>query len=87
MDKQSGIENPSKSEVIGRCGGDDKTEWPRITDKSRTLKTQKQKQTTKRYINDMTKRFDRSCVCIVYQMCFKENTSLYIWRILMIYVY
>ena len=21
--------NPSKSEVIGRCGGDEKTEWPR----------------------------------------------------------
>ena len=21
-------ENPSKSEVIGRCGGDEKTEWP-----------------------------------------------------------
>jgi len=29
--------NPSKSEVIGRCGGDEKTEWPRRTDKSRTL--------------------------------------------------
>ena len=29
---QSGIENPSKSEVIGRCGGDEKTEWPRRTD-------------------------------------------------------
>jgi len=28
--------NPSKSEVIGRCGGDGKTEWPRRTDKSRT---------------------------------------------------
>jgi len=23
---KSGIENPSKSEVIGRCGGDEKTE-------------------------------------------------------------
>ena len=33
MDKKSGIENPSKSEVIGRCGGDEKTEWPRRTDK------------------------------------------------------
>ena len=31
-------ENPSKSEVIGRCDGDEKTEWPRRTDKSRTLK-------------------------------------------------
>ena len=25
--------NPSKSEVIGRCGGDEKNEWPRGTDK------------------------------------------------------
>ena len=30
--------NPSKSEVIGRCGGNEKTEWPRRTDKCRTLK-------------------------------------------------
>jgi len=29
--------NPSKSEVIGRCGRDEKTEWPRGTDNSRTL--------------------------------------------------
>ena len=35
---KSGIENPSKSEVIDRCGGDEKTEWPRRTDKSPTLK-------------------------------------------------
>ena len=35
---KSGIEHPSKSEVIGRCGGDEKTEWLRRTDKSRTLK-------------------------------------------------
>ena len=33
----SGIWNPSKSEVMGRCGGDEKNEWPRRTDKSRTL--------------------------------------------------
>jgi len=26
--------NPSKSEVIGRCGGDEKNEWPRRTDKN-----------------------------------------------------
>ena len=32
--------NPSKSEIIGHCGGDEKTERPRRTDKSRTLKTQ-----------------------------------------------
>ena len=37
--------NPSKSEVIDRCGGDEKTEWPRRTDKSRTLK--------KHFDNDM----------------------------------
>ena len=36
----SGIENPSKSEVVGRCGGDEKNEWRR-TDKSRTLKKEK----------------------------------------------
>ena len=34
----SGIWNPSKSEVMGRCGGDEKNEWPRRTDKSRTVK-------------------------------------------------
>jgi len=30
--------NPSKSEVVDRCGGDVKTEWPRRTHKGRTLK-------------------------------------------------
>ena len=30
--------NPSKSEVIGRCGGDEKNKGPRRTDNSRTLK-------------------------------------------------
>ena len=35
---KSGMENPSKLEVIGRCGGDEKNEWPCRTDKSRTLK-------------------------------------------------
>ena len=34
---KSGIENPSKSEVIGCCGGDEKNEWPCRTDKCRTL--------------------------------------------------
>ena len=33
--------NPSKSEVIGRCGGDENIEWPRGTDKSQTLKNHK----------------------------------------------
>ena len=36
MDK-NWYRNSSKSEVIGLCGGDEKTEWPRRTDKSRTL--------------------------------------------------
>ena len=36
--------NPSKSGVIGRCGGDEITEWPRRTDKSRTLKNKKNQQ-------------------------------------------
>ena len=35
--------NPSKSEVIGRCCGHEKNEWPRRTDKSRTLKKIKNK--------------------------------------------
>ena len=35
--------NPSKSEVIGRCGGVEKTEWPRRTDKSRMLKKRKKR--------------------------------------------
>jgi len=30
--------NPSKSEIVGRCGGDEKNERPRRTDKSRMLK-------------------------------------------------
>ena len=39
--------NPSKSEVIGHCGGEEKTEWPRGTDKSRTIKNKnKTKQKT-----------------------------------------
>ena len=33
--------NPSKSEVIGRCGGYEKTEWPSRTDQSGTLKNPK----------------------------------------------
>jgi len=33
--------NPSKSEVTDRCGGDEKTERPRRTDKNRTLKKRK----------------------------------------------
>ena len=36
--------NPSKSEVIGRCDRDEKTEWPRRTDKSRMLKKTKKTQ-------------------------------------------
>ena len=35
---KSGIENPSKSEVIGRCGGDEKNVWPH---KSQTVKKRK----------------------------------------------
>ena len=51
MDKIS-YRNPSKSEVIGRCGGDEKTEWPRRTDKSRTIKKTKNiNEKTKIYFN------------------------------------
>jgi len=44
---KSGIENPSKSEVIGRCSGDEKTERPCRTNKSRKLKKQKQNNNNK----------------------------------------
>ena len=37
--------NPSKSEVNGHCGGDEKTEWPSRTDKSGTLKNKFKKST------------------------------------------
>ena len=33
--------NPSNSEVIGRCGGDEKTEWPRRNDKKSNVKKNK----------------------------------------------
>ena len=36
--------NPPKSEVIGRCGGDEKNGWPHGTDKSRTLKNKNKQQ-------------------------------------------
>ena len=32
------MENPSMSEAIGRCGGDEKTEWSRRTDKKSNAK-------------------------------------------------
>ena len=38
--------NPSKSEVIGCCGGDETNERSRRTDKSRTLKKQTQDTTS-----------------------------------------
>ena len=41
----SGIENPSKSEVIDRCGGNEKTEW---TD-NRTLNKNKKKMFKNQY--------------------------------------
>ena len=35
--------NPSKSEVIGCCGGDEKPEWPRRTEMSNARKKKKKK--------------------------------------------
>ena len=35
---KSGIENPPKSEVIDRCGGDEKPEWPHRTKKKSNAK-------------------------------------------------
>jgi len=51
--------NPSTSEVIGRFGVDEKTAWPRWTDKSRTLKN-----SHKKYIRrDETKYINQTYVC------------------------
>ena len=44
--------NPSNSEVIGRCGGDEKNEWPRRTDKSRTLTKNKKTMEYSRVISE-----------------------------------
>ena len=49
--------NPSMSEVIGRCGGDEKTEWPRKIDKSRTLKKQKKRMKVSPTDKTLLKRF------------------------------
>jgi len=38
--------DPLKSEVIGRCDEDEKNEWPRRTDNSRTLKKRGEKLTS-----------------------------------------
>ena len=51
--------NPSKSEVIGRCGGDENNERPRRTDKSRTLKNpQNNEKTQKNYISGLLRMTD-----------------------------
>ena len=47
---------PSKSEVIGRCSGDEKTEWPRRTDKGRTLPPSKTKQNNNNNNNNPKKQ-------------------------------
>ena len=49
--------DPSKSEVIGCCGGDEKNEWPRRTDKSRTQKKKREENTLKtceQYYNNIS---------------------------------
>ena len=47
--------NPSKSEVIGRFGGDEKTEWPRRTDKiSNAKKKQKNKKQKQSNLNKLS---------------------------------
>ena len=43
--------NPSKAEVIGRCGGDEKNQWSGRTDKSRMLKKNIKKKKEKRPLN------------------------------------
>ena len=53
--------NPSKSEVIDRFGGDEKTEWPRRTDKSRNIKkTIHLSYSTAKPVNSETSLVDQS---------------------------
>jgi len=66
--------NPSKSEVIGRCDGDEKTEWPRRTDKSRTLKT-------KIYIESTIELFSLTVIRKSYIQCDNSNSMCYMYRL------
>ena len=72
--------NPSKSEAIGRCGGDGKNEWwPRRSDKSRTLK--KQKNT---YITSIVQDFDdKSCTVtiLIFEITNINQFTIYVERI------
>ena len=60
--------NPSKLKVIGRCGGDEKTEWPRKTDKSRTLKNNY----LKRFVNKVN--ILKTCLNDIWNCNKKTNT-------------
>ena len=55
--------NPSKSYVIGRCGGDENTEWPRRTDTSRTLNN-KTKIYLKRLSNCLIEHYDNAILVL-----------------------
>jgi len=66
---KSGIENPSKPEVIDRCGGDGKTECPRITDTSRTLKTK----TTNKGANSYNFKFKKGKYQQAITACYGSN--------------
>ena len=72
---KSGIENPSKSEVIGRCGGDEKNEWPRRTDKKSNAKKNKKK-IKKCIIYEIKESFHSSYQSIV---CFARLLFRYIY--------
>ena len=61
--------NPSKSEVIGRCGGDEKNEWPRRTEKRSTLKT-KTKQKSFFLNNHVNTSYQTQTYC-----CTKKNQN------------
>ena len=43
--------NPLKSEVIGRCGGDEKNEWPRSTDKSNANRSKSNRTKKQQLVN------------------------------------
>ena len=91
---KSVIKNPLKSDVIGRCGGDEKPEWPRRTDNSRTLKTKKTHKKTPTLHYSISEYCNNSycwhiplimTVCIFYfQVSDQFSRHLYDWRLWLI---
>ena len=63
------FKKPSKSEVIGRCGGNEKNEWSRRTDKNRTLKNNKKNNTEIEQANQRLFEFGFTNLCHSFFLC------------------